>query len=54
MGILDYVYLLVIVLFVVLGLLNIWNFANKRRNDSISDYLEDKERRMSQFNQFKK
>lgn len=49
MGIWDYVYLSVIVIFVILGLLNIWNFANKRRNDSISDYIDGKKQRMSQF-----
>lgn len=49
MGILDYAYLSIIVVFVVLGLLNLWHFANKRRDKSIQDYLEGKEKRMSQF-----
>lgn len=49
MGILDYVYLSVIVFFVALGIFNICNYANKRRNDSIRDYMNGKEKRMSQF-----
>ncbi len=49
MGILDYIYLSVIVVFVALGLFNLWYYANKRRNDSFRDYMNEKEQRMSQF-----
>ena len=49
MGILDYAYLSIIVVFVVLGMINLWSFANKRRDESIQDYLEGKEHRMSKF-----
>ena len=49
MGLLDYIYLSVIVVFVALGLYNLWYYANKRRNDSIRDYLNRKEQRMTQF-----
>lgn len=49
MGILDYAYLSIIVVFVTLGLFNIWIFANKRRDESIMDYLEGKEQRMSKY-----
>lgn len=49
MGILDYAYLSIIVVFVALGLLNLWSYANKRRDDSIREYLEGKEQRMSKF-----
>ena len=49
MGILDYAYLSIIVVFVAIGMLNLWSFANKRRDESIQDYLEGKEQRMSKF-----
>ena len=49
MGILDYIYLSVIVIFVALGLFNLWYYANKRRNDSFRDYVNGKEQRMSQI-----
>jgi hypothetical protein len=49
MGILDFAYLSVIIVFVALGFLNIWNFANKRRNDSIRDYLHEREQRKQEF-----
>ncbi len=51
MGYLDYIYLLLIVVFVIIGVLNICSYANKRRNESIRDYLEGKEQRMNQFKQ---
>ena len=49
MGILDYAYLSIIVVFVAIGMLNLWSFANKRRDESIQDYLKGKEQRMSKF-----
>ncbi len=51
MGYIDYLYLLLIVVFVIIGVLNIWSYANKRRNESIRDYFEGKEQRMNQFKQ---
>lgn len=49
MGILDYAYLSIIVIFVIIGMLNLWCFANKRRDENIQDYFESKERRLSKF-----
>ena len=49
MGLLDYGYLFFVCVIAVFGLYNLLNYANKRRNDSIRDYMNGKEKRIGQF-----
>ena len=49
MGFLDYGYLFLAGVIALLGLYNLLNYANKRRNDSIRDYMNGKEKRIGQF-----
>lgn len=49
MGLLDCGYLICVGVIVFLGIYNLLNYANKRRNDSIRDYMNDKEKRIGQF-----
>ncbi len=50
MRLFDYIYILLSLLAAVFGLINLWKMANKRRDDSINDYLEKKQQRLNQFN----
>jgi hypothetical protein len=49
MNTVDYIFITVVVLFSVGALVNLWYLANRRRNRSIQDYLDCKEKRTSKF-----
>ena len=49
MNTLDYIFIVVIVLFSVGALVNLWHLANRHRNESIQNYLDGKEKRLRQF-----
>ncbi len=49
MNTVDYIFIAVVALFSIGALANLWHLVNKRRDKSIQDYLEGKEKRMSQF-----
>ncbi len=49
MNIADYIFIAVVTLFSIGALVNLWHLANKRRNDSIRDYMNGKEKRMGQL-----
>ena len=49
LGIIDIVYLVVVVLFITIGVVCLWRMANKKRKQSIDEYLMEKEHRKKQF-----
>ena len=46
---LDYLYISVVSLFVLLGVIHFFVVANKKRNRSIENYLKEKKQRKNQF-----
>lgn len=49
LGIIDIVYLVVVVLFITIGVVCLWRKANRKRKQSIDEYLREKEQRKEQF-----
>lgn len=49
LGIIDIVYLVVVVLFITTGVVCLWRKANRKRKQSIDEYLREKEQRKEQF-----
>lgn len=49
LGIIDIVYLVVVVLFITIGVVSLWRKANRKRKQSIDEYLMEKEQRKKQF-----
>lgn len=49
LGIIDVVYLFLVVLFITIGIVCLWQKANKKRKQSIDDYFEGKRRRDLEF-----
>ena len=45
----DVIYLIVVVLFITIGVICLWRKANKKRKQSIDEYLMEKEHRKKQF-----
>jgi uncharacterized membrane protein len=54
LGIIDIIYLIVVVLFVVIGVVVLWQKANKKRKQSVDDYLIEREQRKQRFNSSRK
>lgn len=49
LGIIDIVYLVVVVLFITIGVVCLWRKANRKRKQSVDEYLMEKEQRKKQF-----
>lgn len=54
MLLIDYIYLSLVSLFVILGIIHLFVVANKKRNGSIDEYLKEKKQRKSQIEYNKK
>lgn len=49
LGIIDIVYLVVVVLFITIGVVCLWRKANRKRKQSVDEYLMEKEQRKKLF-----
>ncbi len=49
MRLIDYIYILGVLLFVIVGSFCVIRSAKKIRNDSINDYIKEKNQRQSKF-----
>ena len=49
LGIIDIVYLVVVVLFIMIGGVCLWQKANRKRKQSVDEYLMEKEQRKKLF-----
>lgn len=49
LGIIDIVYLIVVVLFITIGAVCLWGKANRKRKQSVDEYLMEKEQRKKLF-----
>lgn len=49
MGIVDYIFITMVVIVSFASLYNLWRLANKRRDDSIRDYMHEREQRKQEF-----
>lgn len=49
LGIIDIVYLVVVVLFITMGGVCLWRKANRKRKQSVDEYLMEKEQRKKLF-----
>ena len=49
LGIIDIVYLVVVVLFITIGAVCLWRKANRKRKHSVDEYLMEKEQRKKLF-----
>lgn len=49
LGIIDIVYLVVVVLFITMGGVCLWQKANRKRKQSVDEYLMEKEQRKKLF-----
>jgi hypothetical protein len=54
MLLIDYIYLSLVSLFVILGIIHLFVVANKKRNSSIKDYMREKEQRKNHYEYNKK
>ena len=49
MGIADFIFITIVVIVSIASLYNLWRLANKRRDDSIRDYMHEREQRKQEF-----
>lgn len=49
MGTFDYIFTGISIGVTLAALYNLWNIANKRRDESIQDFLDNKEKRKQEF-----
>lgn len=54
LGIIDIIYLIAVVLFVVIGTAVLCQKANKKRKQSVDEYLIEREQRKQRFNTSRK
>lgn len=54
MMLVDFIYIFLVSLFVILGVVHLFILANKKRKRSIDNYLKEKEQRKEQFTFSKK
>lgn len=50
LGIIDMLYLMAVILFVVIGVIVLWQKANKKRKQSVDEYFIEREQRKQRFN----
>lgn len=50
LGIIDMLYLMAVILFVVIGVIVLWQKANKKRKQSVDEYFIEREQRKQCFN----
>jgi len=49
MGIVDFFFITMVVIVSIASLYNLWRLANKRRDNSIRDYMHERNRRKQEF-----
>ena len=54
LGIIDIIYFMAVVLFAVIGVVVLWQKANKKRKQNVDDYLIERDQRKQRFNSSRK